>query len=297
MLNKYFIVQIAGNTFILHNQRLPLTRLPGVELQTKNQLEISCRNFEIISRNFKILSRNFELLSRNFEILCRNFEIISRNFKILSRNFELISRNFALLSRNFDLLCRNFEIVSRNFKITINRNKSVCGPNAPSYIFVSHRCVAPFMPGGPFNLDFLDRSIFNTRGVLLIFISTVFCRYSCIQCKHCRPWSDAAASDLGLHYLLMSLVWDDSQKWVNATRVVGMKGNPTHSHPVAFFCLASPVPWAGKQVQMQVVSFWSEIYKTWNQTTVSSLDSLSGLRQSIRTNSPFVNCIVWWLYD
>ena len=98
MLNKYSIVQIARNTFILHNQRLPLTRLPGVELQTKNQLEISCRSFEIISRNFKIFSRNFELLSRNF----------------------------ALLSRNVDLLCRNFEIVNRNFEITINRNKSVC---------------------------------------------------------------------------------------------------------------------------------------------------------------------------
>ena len=147
MLNKYFIVQIAGNTFILHNQRLPLTRLPGVELQTKNQLEISCWNFEIISRNFKILSRNFELLSRNFEllsrnfeILCRNFEIISRNFKILSRNFELLSRNFALLSRNFDLLCRNFEIVSRNFEIIINRNKSVSGPNAPSYLYVHVLC-------------------------------------------------------------------------------------------------------------------------------------------------------------
>ena len=111
MLNNYSIVQIARNTFILHNQRLPLTRLPGVKLQTKNQLEISCRNFELISRNF--------------EILCRNVEIISRNFKILSRNF-------ALLSRNFDLLCRNVEIVSRNFEITINRNKSVCGPNAPS---------------------------------------------------------------------------------------------------------------------------------------------------------------------
>ena len=98
MLNKYSIVKIARNTFILHNQRLPLTRLPDVELQTKNQLEISCRNFEIISRNF-----------------------------------ELLSRNFALLSRNVDILCRNFEIVNRNFEITINRNKSVCGPNAPSY--------------------------------------------------------------------------------------------------------------------------------------------------------------------
>ena len=34
-----------------------------------------------------------------------------------------------------------------------------------------------------------------------------------------------------------------------------------------------------------------------NQTTVSSLDSLSTIRKYIRTNSPLVNCIVWWLYD
>ena len=45
MLNKYFIVQIAENTFILHSQWLPLTRLAGVELQMKNQLEI-CKKFE-----------------------------------------------------------------------------------------------------------------------------------------------------------------------------------------------------------------------------------------------------------
>ena len=82
MLNKYSIVQIAENTFIMHNQRLPLTRLLGVELQTKNQLEI-CRNFEIISLNCKILSRNFELLSRNFKFLSQNFDIISQNFEIL----------------------------------------------------------------------------------------------------------------------------------------------------------------------------------------------------------------------
>ena len=95
MLNKYFIVQIAGNTFILHNQRLPLTRLPSVELQTKNQLEISCQNFEILSRNFGLLTQNFEL-SRNFESFCRNFEI-SRNFEIKSKFHVIKSKCFFLL--------------------------------------------------------------------------------------------------------------------------------------------------------------------------------------------------------
>ena len=109
-----------------YNQRLPLTRLPGVN----SIQEILCRNFKIISRNFKILSRNFELLSRNFELLSRNFKILSRNFELLSRNFELLSQNFdllcwnfELLSWNFEILCRNFEIISRNFEI-LSRNFS-----------------------------------------------------------------------------------------------------------------------------------------------------------------------------
>ena len=38
----------------------------------------------------------------------------------------------------------------------------------------------------------------------------MFYRYSCIECKQCRPRSDAvsAASDRGLHCLPMSLLWD-----------------------------------------------------------------------------------------
>ena len=53
-------------------------------------------------------------------------------FQDIKSKFRVFNRNFALLSRNFDLLCRNFVIVSRNFEITINRNKSICGPNALS---------------------------------------------------------------------------------------------------------------------------------------------------------------------
>ena len=54
-------------------------------------------------------------------------------FRDIKSNFRVIKSKFQLFSRNFDLLCRNFEIVSRNFEIPSNRNKSICGPNAPSY--------------------------------------------------------------------------------------------------------------------------------------------------------------------
>ena len=84
----------------------------------------------------KNFNRNFDILRRNFEILCRHFDIISRNFKIFNQNCELLSRNFELLRQNFDLLCGKFEIVSRNFEIPINRNKSICGPHALSYLHV-----------------------------------------------------------------------------------------------------------------------------------------------------------------
>ena len=52
---------------------------------------------------------------------------------LLSRNFELLSRNFDLLCENFEIVSRNFDIVIRNFEIPINRNKSICSPNALSH--------------------------------------------------------------------------------------------------------------------------------------------------------------------
>ena len=87
-------------------------------------------NVHLVEVRLSNLGRNFEFLS--VEILCRNFEIISWNFKILSRNFELLTKNFELFSRNFELSNRNFDIISRNLEIPINRNKSICGPNALS---------------------------------------------------------------------------------------------------------------------------------------------------------------------
>ena len=71
-----------------------------------------------------------------------------------------------------------------------------------------------FIPNGLFFLNSLHRSISNLRGVGSDFIITMFYRDSCVQCKQCRPWSDAAVSDLGLHSLLMSLLWDARLKWV-----------------------------------------------------------------------------------
>ena len=61
------------------------------------------------------------------------------------------------------------------------------------------------MPNGLFYLHSSDRSISNIRGIWLVFIisSSVFnASVDPDQTQH------FAASDLGLHCLLMSLLWD-----------------------------------------------------------------------------------------
>ena len=75
--------------------------------------------------------------------------------------------------------------------------------------------VSSFMLSGLFYFNSLDRSISYIRGVCLVFIIITFCRNFWAWCKQCRPWSDAAAaSDLGIHCLPMSLLWDARLKWV-----------------------------------------------------------------------------------
>ena len=62
------------------------------------------------------------------------------------------------------------------------------------------------MSSGIFCLISLDRSISYIRGVLLVFIITM--------CENPDQTSLSVASDLSLHCLPMSLLWDARLKWV-----------------------------------------------------------------------------------
>ena len=71
----------------------------------------------------------------------------------------------------------------------------------------------PFMLNGFFYLHSLDRPISIRRGVWLVFIITnsVFNANSVDS----DQMTHSAASDLCLHCLPMSLLWDTRLKWVN----------------------------------------------------------------------------------
>ena len=72
-----------------------------------------------------------------------------------------------------------------------------------------------FMLSGLFYLNSLDRSISNRKGVWLICIITMFYRFSCNQYRVDPDQTPrSAASDLDLHCLPMSLLWDARHEWV-----------------------------------------------------------------------------------
>ena len=67
------------------------------------------------------------------------------------------------------------------------------------------------MPSGLFFLISLDRSIFKVRGVWLGFFMTMFQRN-----LYAIQTAQNAASDLGLHGLPMSILWNARLKRINA---------------------------------------------------------------------------------
>ena len=74
------------------------------------------------------------------------------------------------------------------------------------YTVSEYLVVNPIMPNGIFYLHSSDKPIFNIRGVWLVFIATKFYRNSCFDANSVDR--DHAASDFGLHYVPMSLLWD-----------------------------------------------------------------------------------------
>ena len=74
------------------------------------------------------------------------------------------------------------------------------------------------MPSGIFYLMSLDRSVSHIRDVRLLFIIIIFClEISELNANSEDPDQTprSAASDLGLHCLPMSLLWDAWLIWVN----------------------------------------------------------------------------------
>ena len=72
------------------------------------------------------------------------------------------------------------------------------------------------MPNGLFYLSFWDRSISNRRDVWLVLIIIVFIAIPVSNANSVDPDQTprSVASDLGLHCLKISLLWDPRQKWV-----------------------------------------------------------------------------------
>ena len=73
------------------------------------------------------------------------------------------------------------------------------------------------MLSGLFYLNSLVRSISYLRGARLVFIIIIFVEIPELNENSIDPdWTlHSAASDLGLHCLPMSLLWDARLKWVN----------------------------------------------------------------------------------
>ena len=72
------------------------------------------------------------------------------------------------------------------------------------------------MPNGFFYFNSLDRFISYIRGVLLVFILSCFVEIPELNANTVDPDQTPhfAASDLGLHCLPVSLLWDARLIWV-----------------------------------------------------------------------------------
>ena len=74
------------------------------------------------------------------------------------------------------------------------------------FLFSTYNFFNPFIPGGLFHPYKLDESICHLRGCLLFFFFFFFFHFYLFKieipaCNKCRPWSDAAASNRGVHCL------------------------------------------------------------------------------------------------
>ena len=80
------------------------------------------------------------------------------------------------------------------------------------------------MPSGLLYLKSLDRTISNRRGVWLVFI-TIFIEICMFDANSVDPDQTlrSAASELGLHCLTMSPLWDARHKWVKIPHIYSVR--------------------------------------------------------------------------
>ena len=89
------------------------------------------------------------------------------------------------------------------------------------------------MPNGLFYNHISDRSVSNIWGVWLVFIITMFCRKSCIQCEQCRLWSDAAFCGVWSESALFANVPFMGHKLVNTIYRDSVNEQLIRSHDLA----------------------------------------------------------------
>ena len=97
------------------------------------------------------------------------------------------------------------------------KNKSGCLPLPISDDQRKEMQLKPFMPSGLFHLISLDRSISYIRDILLVLLLPSFIEIPVFNANSLDPDQTPrfAASDLGLHCLSMSLLWDARHKLIN----------------------------------------------------------------------------------
>ena len=76
----------------------------------------------------------------------------------------------------------------------------------------NYQLLTQFIPSGLLYLNSLDQSIYSLKGVWSVFIITMLNWNAFNYANSVEP---DAASDLGLHCLPMSHLWDARHKWVN----------------------------------------------------------------------------------
>ena len=78
------------------------------------------------------------------------------------------------------------------------------------------------MPSGIFYLKSLDKSISNRRGSVYFLLLPCFKEFPLFNANTVDPDQTprSVASDLGLHCLVMSLLWDAMPKWIKTRAIL-----------------------------------------------------------------------------
>ena len=92
------------------------------------------------------------------------------------------------------------------------------------------------MPNGLFYLNSLDKPISYIWGVWLVLLLSCYVEISELHVNSVGPdqTPSSAASDLGLLYLPMSLLWDARLKWVTFDAVLNQESFKSCFNPLCY---------------------------------------------------------------